>query len=57
MKFEHVTNNMKMLDRSFVDMGDKLRLVFCSTALLGHHITSPFQQLLADKHILIQVGY
>ena len=49
-KFEHVTNNIAILDRSFVDMGDVLKPVFCATALLGHHIMRPFQRLLVDKH-------
>lgn len=48
MKFEHVTNNMAILDRSFVDMGDVLKPIFCATAVLGHHIMRPFQRLLVD---------
>lgn len=47
-KFEHITNNMAILDRSFIDMGDVLKPIFCATALIGHHITRPFQRLLVD---------
>ena len=48
MKFEHITNNMAILDRTFVNMGDVLKPIFCATALLGHHIMRPFQRLLVD---------
>ena len=47
-RFENVTNNMAILDRSFVDMADVLKPIFCATAVLGHHIMRPFQRLLID---------
>ena len=47
-KFENVTNNMAILDRSFVEMGEVLKPIFIATALLGHHILRPFQGLLVD---------
>ena len=37
-KFESVTNNMAILDCSFVGMGNVLKPIFCATAVLGHHI-------------------
>ena len=48
LKFDNVTNNMAILDRSFIDMGDVLKPIFCATALLGHHIMRPFHRLLVD---------
>ena len=47
-KFESVTNNMAILDCSFVGMGNVLKPIFCATAVLGHHIMRPFQWLLVD---------
>ena len=39
---------MAILDRSFIELGDILKPVFCTTAILGHHITRPFHRLLID---------
>lgn len=48
LKFEHVTNNMAILDRSFVEMAEVLKPIYCATALLGIHILRPFLRLLID---------
>ena len=48
IKFEHITNNMAILDRTFVNMGDVLKPIFCASAILGHHVMRPFQRLLVD---------
>lgn len=48
MKFKNITNNMAILDRSFIDLGDILKPIFCATAILGYHITRPFHRLLLD---------
>ena len=48
LKYQHVTNNMAILDRSFSGMGDVLKPIYCATALLGIHIMRPFQRLLVD---------
>ena len=47
LKFPNITNGIAFLDRSFVDMGI-LRPIFATIALLGIHITRPFQYLLMD---------
>lgn len=52
MKFDSITNNMAILDRSFIDLGDVLKPIFCATAILGHHITRPFHRLLIDVDTL-----
>ena len=46
MKFDSITNNMAILDRSFIDLGDVLKTI------LGHHITRPFHRLLIDVDTL-----
>ena len=48
LKFESITNNIAILDRSFIDIGDVLKPIFCATAVLGYHITRPFHRLLVD---------
>ena len=39
---------MAILDRTFVNMGDVLKPIFCASAILGHHVMRPFQRLLVD---------
>ena len=46
-RFEHVTNNMAILDRSFAEMA-KVLITLYAAALLGIHITRPFHRLLID---------
>ena len=48
LKFPTITNGIAILDRSFVDM-EILRPILATIALLGVHITRPFQALLLDK--------
>ena len=48
MKFDNITNSMAIIDRSFIDLGDVLKSIFCATAFLGYHITQPFHRLLVD---------
>ena len=48
MKFDNITNSMAIIDRSFIDLGDVLKPIFCATAFLGYHITLPFHRLLVD---------
>ena len=48
LKFPNITNGIAILDRSFVDM-EILRPIFATIALLGIHITRPFQHLVIDK--------
>ena len=48
MKFEHITNNMAILDRSFVEMAEVLNPIYVAAALLCIHITRPFHHLIID---------
>ena len=44
--YRNIINGISILDRSFVEM-TLLKPVFCAAALIGIHITLPFQSLLA----------
>ena len=46
-QFRNVVNGISILDRSFVEM-PILKPIFCAVALVGIHITKPFQALLID---------
>ena len=43
--YRNIVNGISILDRSFVEM-PLLKPVFCAAALVGIHITIPFQTLL-----------
>ena len=43
-----IINNMAILDRSFIELGDILKPIFCATVILRYHITRPFNRLLLD---------
>ena len=43
--YQNIVNGISILDRSFVEM-TLLKPVFCAVALIGIHITLPFQLLL-----------
>ena len=47
--FENITNNMAIIDRSFVEMVDVLKPLYAAVALLGIHITRPFHSLLLHE--------
>ena len=47
LKFPSITNGIAILDRSFVDM-EILKPILTTIALLGIHITRPFQSLMLD---------
>ena len=44
--YRNMVNGISILDRSFVEM-TLLKPVFCAAALIGIHVTLPFQSLLA----------
>ena len=44
-KYRNIVNGITILDRSFVEMSI-LKPIFCAVALVGIHITKPFQALL-----------
>ena len=46
MKLETITNYIAILDRSFIDLRDLLKPIFCVTAILGYDITQPIHRLL-----------
>ena len=46
--YRNVVNGISILDRSFVEMS-LLKPVFCAAALIGIHITIPFQALLSSN--------
>ena len=46
--YRNVVNGISILDRTFVEM-TLLKPVFCAVALIGIHITIPFQTLLLTK--------
>ena len=46
--YRNIANGVSILDRSFVEM-TLLKPVFCAAALVGLHITIPFQTLLIAK--------
>ena len=46
-KYRNIVNGITILDRSFVEM-PVLKPIFCAAALIGIHITKPFQSLLID---------
>lgn len=48
-KFDAITNGIAILDRSFVEM-EVLKPIFAAIALIGIHITKPFERLLMDQN-------
>ena len=46
-KYRNIVNGITILDRSFVEM-PVLKPIFCAAALIGIHITKPFQALIID---------
>ena len=47
IKFRNIVNGISILDRSFVEILI-LKPIFCAVALVGIHITKPFQALIID---------
>ena len=45
--FRNIVNGISILDRSFIEI-PILKPIFCAVALIGIHITKPFQALLID---------
>ena len=45
--YRNIVNGITILDRSFVEM-PILKPIFCAVALIGTHITKPFQALVID---------
>ena len=46
---QHVLNAISIIDRGFLDM-EILKPIFCATALMGMHITSPIMAILLDTN-------
>ena len=45
--YQNILNGVAILDRTFLDM-ELLKPIFCATALIGIHITSPFLSFILD---------
>ena len=45
--YQNILNGVAILDRTFLDM-ELLKPIFCATALIGIHFTSPYLSLLLD---------
>ena len=52
--YRNIVNGMSILDRSFVEMS-LLKPIFCASALIGIHITMPFQMLLINMKLIISL--